>query len=180
MKRIVISALLAVFSFTAAAQANLKGYQGFLETGLGYGGMITQGDETKVAKYGKGDFFFDFSTTHGYNFSENLFLGAGTAYISSLKLKQSVVPAYICTRLSFPTATVLRFFEVRGGMILGGSAEVSEGQSINKPYASLAFGLEISEHLNVLARCNFLQLPDDTPTVYGTIGIAFTIGRYWY
>lgn len=180
MKRIIISALLAAASLTAAAQANLKGYQGFLETGFGYGSMITKGDDAKAAKYGKGDFFFDISTTHGYNFSENLFLGAGAAYISPAKLKNSFVPAYLSARLSFPTATVLRFIEARGGVILGGKAELTDGQSINKVYSSVVFGLEVSEHVNILARCNFLQLPDNTPALYGTIGIAFTIGRYWF
>jgi len=180
MKRIIISLLLAAASLTATAQANLKSYQGFLETGFGYGGTITKGDDAKAAKYGKEDFFFDVSTTHGYNFSENLFLGAGAAYIAGSKLKHSFVPAYMSARLSFPTATVLRFVEARGGIILGGNVEVTDGQSINKGYGSVAFGIEVSEHINILVRCNFLQLPDSTPIAYGTIGLAFTIGRYWF
>jgi hypothetical protein len=84
---------------------SLRGYKGFVDVGS----TSAVENENRV----------EFSTSHGYQFNNHIFLGAGIAYHNYYDYKYCAIPIYINFRANFIKKKVTPFVDVKSGYSFG-------------------------------------------------------------
>jgi hypothetical protein len=92
MKRLTILFFAALFAICANALEPQRGYRGFIEW------------DNNIARYNydvvgaQTDYFTGLSTSHGYQFNKNLFVGAGLAFDRNVDFDEWILPVYAQVR----------------------------------------------------------------------------------
>jgi hypothetical protein len=84
---------------------SLRGYKGFVDVGYTFAGE----DENRI----------EVSTSHGYQFNNHVFLGAGVAYHDYYDYEYYAIPIYANFRANFIKKKVTPFVDVRSGYSFG-------------------------------------------------------------
>lgn len=109
MKRYIIIMLLIAMAATAMARQPKRGYRGFLDWN---NDIATEryDDDLKITNYYSG-----ISTSHGYQFNPNIFLGVGIGVENYRSLNRYIIPAYLHLRTDQKFGIFTPFGEVRIG-----------------------------------------------------------------
>ena len=109
--------------FRTTARKTLKGYKGFLD--LAYIGDVSDYNASKV----------ELSTTHGYQFNNHFFVGAGVAVNYYTDADLIAAPIYANFRANFINKKVTPFADIKSGYSVG---------DIEGAYASVGIGVSFS------------------------------------
>lgn len=88
MKRLILISLMTVFTFVTNAQELRRGYRGFID----WTGSIAPMEYTLENR--KTAFFTGASTSHGFQFNRNFYLGAGFGIENSSKFHHWTAPLF--------------------------------------------------------------------------------------
>ncbi|MDE6310579.1 MAG: hypothetical protein K2L96_02020 [Muribaculaceae bacterium] len=167
MKKIALILCALALSCSAFAQQPAKGYRGFADWSNSFAAYKWAGDESKTALWFTGIF-----TSHGYQFTPNLFLGGGVGFEASTKMGLWTVPVFAHLRTDQQWGDFTPFGDLRIGYNVADGGGLYLCPSIGyRFYAGGAFAMNIS--LGMTLRGSKRELYEvghvddnlDTPTV---------------
>lgn len=108
---------------STASKTTLRGYKGFID--FAYTANVDYDNASKV----------EFSTTHGYQFNNHFFLGAGIAVHHYIDADVNSVPIYANVKANFLRTKITPFADVKSGYSVG---------DVEGAYASIGIGVHFS------------------------------------
>lgn len=124
---------------------NIRGYHGFIDAG-----WIVDCDDDHNDDDCGGDTYsrYEISTTHGYQFNNIIFLGAGLAMNYYPDIDLTGVPVYMNFKVNFAKSKITPYFDLKYGYSLG---------DIDGDYISLGFGMRfgITSHFAINLRTEY-------------------------
>ncbi len=115
MRRIFITMILAAVTLMASARQPERGYRGFAEWNnsiTSYEFYYWTGEKSETC------YFSGISTSHGFQFNPNFFLGAGLSIEHSRKYNGYILPVFIQARTDQKFGKYTPFGDLRAGFSL--------------------------------------------------------------
>lgn len=169
MKRFLFLIATAIISISASALQPQCGYRGFvdwsnyLDIDLGF--LVGEGGETKV--------FTGFTTSHGYQFNNWLFVGGGAGYEYNLNWKKYhhrdesryVIPVFAEARLDARWNRFTPFFSVRLGANLAEHGGIYFSPTVGYRFnwgrkSAINFGLGVTLYGKRWSYQDYIEIPD--------------------
>lgn len=121
--RILTFLLLSLFVSTGFSRDLKRGYRGFAGADVSYGKTDYWNDE-KLAFDKDNLVFLGITTSHGYQFNHNLFLGAGCMISCATPTGDMTFPVFADIRYDSTFGNFTPFIDLRGGFYYDGGSEV--------------------------------------------------------
>ena len=120
MTRRLIISLIAIISVVSVAARELEsGYRGFVEWDNAIGKTYYPSMELPGFKYG-GMWFIGGATSHGYQFNDHLYLGAGCMFACSYPTGDMTIPVFADVRFDTTIGRLTPFADLRAGYYYNG------------------------------------------------------------
>lgn len=141
----------------------LKGYKGFID--FGYLGDVSDNNASKI----------QLSTSHGYQFNNHFFLGAGLALDYYTDGELASIPVFVDFRANFINKKVTPFAEVKTGYSMGDIQGVYFSTGIG-----VRFSLKGKKAVNVSLQYDYLQYNDCYDYYYGSYYDTYDLGGFGF